>query len=135
MLLVLHFGVTAILVGLIWTIQWVHYPLLQRVGVEAFAVYHQEHCRRIARLVVPVMAAEVLLVVLCLIAEPQDPWLRLSLIPLALVWGVTALISAPLHRQLSGGAEAAKLRRLVATNWLRTVAWTLRAAVLVPTVL
>ena len=39
-----------------------------------------------------------------------------------------ALVQVPLHRRLQGGFDAAAHRRLVRTNWLRTAAWTLRAA-------
>ena len=38
-LLVIHFAVTWALVGLIWTIQAVHYPLLKDVGHEGFIAY------------------------------------------------------------------------------------------------
>ncbi len=33
----------------------------------------------------------------------------------------------PLHNQLHAGYSAAVIGRLVATNWVRTAAWTLRA--------
>jgi hypothetical protein len=41
------------------------------------------------------------------------------------VWGVTIFISVPLHRRLTGGYEERTVNRLVATNWLRTVGWSL----------
>ena len=53
-------------------------------------------------------------------------WAGLAL--LAVIWLSTALVQVPLHRRLQGGFDAAAHRRLVRTNWLRTAAWTLRAA-------
>jgi hypothetical protein len=38
-------------------------------------------------------------------------------------------VSAPLHGRLNANFSQATLDRLIATNWIRTVAWTGRAAV------
>ncbi len=45
------------------------------------------------------------------------------------VWLSTALVQVPIHRRLSasGIPDETDLRRLVRTNWIRTVAWSLRA--------
>jgi hypothetical protein len=37
---------------------------------------------------------------------------------------VTVAVSVPLHARLGEGYDDALARRLVATNWLRTAAWT-----------
>jgi hypothetical protein len=37
--------------------------------------------------------------------------------------------SVPAHRALGGGFDASVHARLLATNWLRTAAWTAHAAV------
>jgi len=44
-----------------------------------------------------------------------------------LIWGSTALVQAPIHARLTQGFDAGLHDRLVATNWVRTAAWTLRA--------
>jgi len=41
------------MVGFIWTMQILHYPLFERVGREAFAAYETEHNRRFGLLVGP----------------------------------------------------------------------------------
>ncbi len=41
--LVIHAAITWALVGLIWTIQVVHYPLLKNVGQAEFVAYHDRH--------------------------------------------------------------------------------------------
>jgi hypothetical protein len=43
--------------------------------------------------------------------------------------GTTAFVSAPLHERLNAHFDTATLDRLIATNWIRTIAWTARAAV------
>jgi hypothetical protein len=41
-------------------------------------------------------------------------------------WLSTAIVQVPLHRRLEQGFEAGAHGRLVATNWVRTGAWTAR---------
>jgi hypothetical protein len=44
----------------------------------------------------------------------------------ALVWLSTAFVQVPLHARLSAGFDTRAHRRLVATNWVRTLSWTAR---------
>jgi hypothetical protein len=52
------------------------------------------------------------------------------MILLVAIWLSTMLLQVPEHGRLSAGYVADAHRRLVATNWIRTVAWTLRSAIL-----
>ena len=45
----------------------------------------------------------------------------------AIAIGTTVFVSAPLHERLNAHFDPATLDRLIATNWIRTVAWTARA--------
>jgi hypothetical protein len=47
------------------------------------------------------------------------------------VWGSTFLLQVPCHDRLSASWDEAVHARLVATNWLRTILWTLRLGLLV----
>lgn len=133
-LAVLHAVPTLLMTGVIWTVQVVHYPLFLRVGAEAFADYEAAHCRRITFVVMPLMLLEVAASVL-LLASATTPMLRglaaTGLLLLALLWTSTFALQVPCHRRLERGFDAPAVRRLVATNWLRTVGWTLRAALAV----
>jgi hypothetical protein len=51
-----------------------------------------------------------------------------GLVLLAVVWLSTALLQVPRHTELGGGYSTRAHRALVATNWLRTVAWSARGA-------
>ena len=46
---------------------------------------------------------------------------------LAAIWSSTALLQVPCHEKLSDRFDAAAHRRLVSTNWIRTIAWSLRS--------
>ncbi len=128
-LLELHTASTLLLAGLIWTIQLVHYPLFARVGADAFPAYQQQHARRITWLVGPLMAAEAgAAVALFLLLD--GPRLRLlaalGLLLVILIWVSTALLQVPCHARLRRGFDPRAWRRLVGTNWIRTVAWSVR---------
>ena len=45
-LLAVHAAATWALVGLIWTVQLVHYPLFAQVGADTFRSYHARHTQR-----------------------------------------------------------------------------------------
>ena len=45
LVLLAHVGATLFMVGLIWFVQVVHYPLFGSVGREGFAGYSQAHSR------------------------------------------------------------------------------------------
>ena len=127
-LLVSHAALTLVLCGLIWTIQVVHYPLFARVGADRYVAYQAGHGTRITALVAPLMLAEVGTAgVLVYLSPGTLTWLGAAL--LAVVWLSTALFQVPQHARLEHGFDAAAHRRLVATNWVRTMAWTARGLV------
>ena len=59
-LLLTHAAATLFLVGLIWFVQIVHYPLMARVPVSEFAAYEHEHQNPTTFAVAPTMLIEVL---------------------------------------------------------------------------
>ena len=121
-----HAGATLFMTGVIWFVQVVHYPLFARTGAAGFADYERDHARRTGWVVGPAMMLELLLALALAARGGMAAWAGLAL--LAVIWLSTALVQVPLHRRLQGGFDAAAHRRLVRTNWLRTAAWTLRAA-------
>lgn len=129
-LLLVHLAATLLMCGVIWTMQLVHYPLFARVGAAAFPAYEAAHQSRITWIVAPLMLAELATAAwLALRTPPGIPpaaaWTGLALVLVA--WGVTGLVSSPLHGVLAGGFDAGAHRALVLTNWIRTAAWTARA--------
>ena len=131
LLTVLHAVPTLYLCGLIWFVQVVHYPLFAAVGEREFLAYEQAHCRRIAPIVLPPMCAELgLAIALWFLAPPSAaPWATVGLLLLAVVWGSTFLVQVPCHERLARRADASAMGRLVASNWVRTAAWSLRGGI------
>ena len=122
--------------GVIWMVQIVHYPLMSFVSGEQFARFETAHRVRISWVVGPLMLIEGVCVLAFLFAPPAGlawwlPWVGAGVEAIAI--GTTAFVSAPLHEQLNANFDEATLHRLVATNWIRTVAWTARAAVAIAT--
>jgi uncharacterized membrane protein len=130
-LLLAHLAAAAFLTGLIWTIQLVHYPLFAKVGEDLFAAYQRDHSTRITWVVGPAMVVELVIALWLVVATPEAIPRRLAvlaLIILCVVHLTTATLSVPAHGQLADGFDAAAHRRLVGTNWIRTIGWSLRTA-------
>ena len=129
-LLLASLGTTWFLTGLIWTIQVDGYPLFASVGREVFAAFEADHTSRITPLVGPVMGAELLLAITPLFDRPTTMPIWLAWVGAAIVgviWLSTAFVQVPLHDRLGRGFDADAHRSLVATNWIRTIGWTVRA--------
>ncbi|MGE3166361.1 MAG: hypothetical protein AB7O52_15760 [Planctomycetota bacterium] len=130
----LHAVSTWAMVGLIWFVQVVHYPLYATVHEAAFVSYVVRHNRRTGWVVGPLMLTEVgTALALCRVelgsVSPYMPLAGLGL--LLLIWGSTAGLQVPCHRRLERGYDLATIRRLVATNWVRTIGWTARGGLAV----
>ena len=124
-----HAAATWFMVGLIWFVQVVHYPLAATVGDDAFVSYQHAHMARTSVVVVPAMMVELAAAGWLLIERPAGipdwaPWLGAAL--LGLVWASTALLQVPAHSALTLGLDEEQVRRLVSTNWIRTIGWSLR---------
>lgn len=119
------------MVGLIWTVQLVHYPAMKLVGVESFKPYHQAHMRRISWIVAPVMLIELTSGVLLLLTGVTELAFLISIALLGVIWLSTAFLQVPLHRSLEQhGLASERIDALVRSNWVRTAAWSVRAILL-----
>jgi len=129
LVLVLHFAATFYMLGLVWFVQRVHYPLFAGVGSQQFPAYARAHVSRTNPVVGPPMLIETV-TALALLALPVPkvphplPWLGLGL--LVVIWLSTWRLQVPRHRDLAAAFDDVAHRRLVATNWIRTSAWSLR---------
>lgn len=136
LVLLVQAAATWALVGLIWTIQVVHYPLFDGVHPARYAAWQRRHMTRITIVVAPLMLAEALTAALALFLVltrgPTDlvAVSLLGVVLLAAIWLSTAFVQAPLHGRLTEGFDASRHRRLVRSNWTRTALWTVRGALL-----
>ena len=128
LILLTHVFATLFMVGLIWFVQVVHYPLFAHVGSEQFKTYEELHQRLTTWVVGPAMLVELATaVVLLKYLPPQSQTLgRVGLGLVVVIWLTTALLSVPAHNTLAIEFSAAAWQKLVSTNWIRTAAWTAR---------
>lgn len=130
--LLVNFVATAVMTGVIWFVQWVHYPLLAIVPVDRAIETAVEHQRRTGQVLALPMAAEGVTTLWLLFSRPDAvslvlPWVGAVLLAMAL--GSTVFLSVPLHSKMATNPTAEVGQRLVVTNWPRTLAWSARAIV------
>jgi hypothetical protein len=131
---VAHLVATLFMVGLIWFVQVVHYPLMAGVGEDGFVAYEAQHRNRTAAVVGLPMAVEGVCTVWLFLVPPEGMSRALPLVGglvLAVVLASTVWLQVPMHDRLSRGLDTGAARRLVATNWVRTVGWSVRGAIAV----
>lgn len=129
MILQLHIFATLFMLGLVWVIQIVHYPLFLRVGASSFVEYEREHIYRISFLVIPVMLIELVTGVVLAFSPPVGSFFFESGTSIALLFGIwmsTMFVQHPAHARLEGGFDSSTILHLVRTNWIRTALWSAR---------
>ena len=126
MLEAIHLACCAYMTGIIWFVQCIHYPSMST------ETEHEKYMRTMGLLVGPVMILEMCCQSVLLFTQP-DLVVYLCSALLIIVWFSTFLIQVPLHNLLTHGTHSSAQRRLVASNWVRTVAWTARTLILITT--
>lgn len=128
----LHALCTIGMTGLVWFVQLVHYPLFALLDDASLRPYAREHQRRTTWLVGPLMVGEALSACALLVALRGAPgqWPAVAgLALLVVIWLATAVWQVPAHGRLARQPDADTVRWLVRSNWVRTLAWTVRAAI------
>lgn len=119
------------MVGLIWTIHTIHYPLFAFVGDSTYETFQAEHVERIGKLLlVPWLLEGLTLLAIAALAflgnrkDMRVPSL-LNGTGMAIVLIISGFWSAPAHGELADGFDATVHNRLMDANLIRTLAWTL----------
>ena len=126
--IIFNISITWFMVGLIWLIQLVNYPLLMYVE-DNFLFYHVNHINLISPLVSIVMFFELIVSILILVKCKFEiaKFLRISqFIFLIIIWMSTIFFQIPLHENLGLGFDKNNVEILVKTNWLRTFSWSIK---------
>ena len=114
---------------LIWLVQLIIYPGFHKIPRESFTAYHRWYVVRISCVVLPLMTGELVLTIWWVLSDNYSS-ISVSVGSLVLiVWLSTFALQVPIHNQLQRGKEDKLIRRLVATNWIRTAAWSLKAGI------
>ena len=120
---------TIFMTGLIWFVQVVHYPLHGAVPEESFVDYQQRHMLRTTFVVALPMLTEFATAAYLAYRPPFGPtWVWMAGVVLVLVTTLsTYFLQRPAHVQLQSGLDAETHHFLVQSNWIRTLAWSLRS--------
>lgn len=131
-IVIAHVIATWFMVGLIWTIHVVHYPLFAEVGDATYVAFQSAHVDRIGKLLfVPWLTEGITLLALLWLAfvagrrELRTP-VMIGAIAMAMVLVISGFWSAPAHGELMDGFDSAVHDRLMTANLIRTLAWTVR---------
>ena len=122
------------MVGLIWTIHFIHYALFDKVGTGSFVAYENAHVDRIGKLLlVPWLTEGVTLLALLAVAfignrrELRIPC-SINAVGMATVLAISGFWSAPAHGKLMKGFDHDVYHRLMNADLVRTFAWTVCGA-------
>ncbi|MCM2372618.1 hypothetical protein [Aporhodopirellula aestuarii] len=133
LLFVLNLLATWYMVGLIWMVQIVHYAMFDRVGEEAFQRYAVDHARLITPIVMIPMLIEIVSAAGLIAVSPASVprlWMVIGFALVVVIWASTVFLQVPCHSRFAEGFDMQVYRRLVATNWIRTVAWSVRGGLM-----
>jgi hypothetical protein len=126
---IVHFAATLSMVGLIWFVQIVHYPLFAYVGAEKFIAYEAAHARLTTWVVAPPMLTEAFTALILVWKQPEGVGVAAmwcGAVLLAVIWWSTVFLQVPQHTILASGFNTLAHETLVRSNWLRTAAWSAR---------
>ncbi len=129
-IIVAHVCATIFMVGLIWTVHVLHYPLFKYVGDETYVEFQRAHVDRIGPLLFIPWSIEgvTLLAILGTAFIGDRRALRIptaiNAVAMAIVLVISGFWSAPAHGELSDGFDADVHNRLMNANFVRTLAWT-----------
>ncbi len=125
---IVHLAATGFMVGLMWTIHVVHYPLFGLVN-EPYRPFQEAHMSRVTRLLLVPWAVEVVAAVGLVLTAGVGRERSLSVLGLvlvALVVLITGLGAAPLHGKLVDQFDPQIHRRLMQVDLIRTLVWSAR---------
>lgn len=111
----------AVLIGIV---QLVIYPSFRHAEPRGFRTWHESYTGRITVFVVPLMFAQLGLLAYLTIRDfrPLD---GIALGACLVAWIATFTLSVPCHGALQKrGKDLPTIERLIRTNWVRTIAWT-----------
>lgn len=114
------------LLVLIWLIQVLHYPAFAYFDSALFAEAMAFHQTRITYVVLPLMLLELGVSIALAVQRPLWPELT-ALACVVLIWLSTFFVQVPIHGKLVS-YDAELIRQLVSTNWVRTVLWSIKFA-------
>ena len=119
-----HAAISLALAAVLWTVQLVIYPAFAHIDSARFCKWHYSYTGAITWVVAPLILLQAggVAARLWILGRPDLLWLLEAGSTLCALT-MTAFVSVPIHNSLQREPSADAIRRLVLTNWPRTVAW------------
>ena len=124
-LLISNLVVNSILLGIIMMTQFINYPLLKSYN-ENFHTIHQNYMKRMGYVVGPIMVLEFLIISFLFLLNFENKVTTAMFLITCLIWVSTFLIQVPIHQSLTYRKEKKLIQRLIKTNWIRTMLWSMK---------
>lgn len=126
-ILVINLCATFFMTGLIWFVQVVHYPGYEHISRSSFQDYHQRHIIRTGLVVIPPMVTELTTSIWLVWSFQQFRMFNTAGLCLVVaIWGSTFFLQARYHQLLQRDYAKSVVLKLVNTNWIRTLSWSLK---------
>jgi hypothetical protein len=114
------------LIGLIWTVQLVHYPSFLFVEKSRFFEFQDHHMKKITFVVMPLMLIELFCGAILLYQNYNNLLFLTSFLCLAFIWAWTFFVNVPLHSKLLLKHDDELIHALIKSNWPRTILWSFK---------
>lgn len=114
--------------GLCWFVQIVHYPLFKNINASDFPAYQKKNYAT-GFITVPIMIIELGTCIWLLYINQNELFLANAIL-LAIIWWSTFVFQIPIHQQLLKTPIHQLMNKLIRTNWIRTLSWTVRSILL-----
>lgn len=125
-----HLVCTLFMTGLCWFVQVVHYPLFRSISLDTFKKYERKNVLLTAYIAVPIMVVESLSG-LYLLYYNQTLLHLINVLLLIIIGLSTFLFQAPIHLKLMIDPSPKLINRLIHTNWIRTISWSIRSGIVI----
>jgi len=114
------FGMCVVL----WLVQLVIYPSFLRIEASQLLAWHKSYSFRVSFVIMPLILTQLALAMWAVTTGASIyEWIAFVLV--IICWALTFLVSVPLHRKIDQGDLSMETRRkLIQTNWPRTILWT-----------
>ena len=126
----IHLWSNAWMVVVIWFVQWVHYPLFKYIEQKKLSKFSKDHQTKISLIVMPAMLLE-LTSLSFLTFNDLNPKNTIACLLLVIIWLSTWTLQVPIHQKLLVDPQKKDIPKLIQTNWIRTLAWTLKLFLLI----
>jgi hypothetical protein len=130
-LLLVNVAATLFLAGIMWSLQMVQFPLMLSAQSAEFIGYVRAQRTRNTILMTLPMLVEVITGVWLLTTPIPSRHLTTAMVFLAIAWIVTFGSIVPLHARIMRGYDAKAIQTLIRVNWIRTICWSARGALMI----